>query len=148
MYKYRKLTPAEREAVIKDRLEKGFPRHEPPHPIRDRIYYLLTAACYEHRPTMKAQGRRMAMLEALHEQARHYGVTLRAWVILPNHYHLLAEVTDFDAIGEFFSTCAWTHISPMESGGRYIGSQSLVSVQRPGYPICTTLCRHAQLYSL
>ncbi len=102
MYEYRKLMPAEREAVIKERLEKGFPRHEPPHPVRDRTYYLLTAACYEHRPHMQAQVRRKAVLEALHEQAGHYGVTLRAWVILPNHYHLLAEVTDFDAIGEFF----------------------------------------------
>lgn len=102
MYEYRKLTPAEREAVIEERLEKGFPRHQPPHPLRDRTYYLLTAACYEHRRHMQAQARRKAVFEALREQADRYKITLRAWVILPNHYHLLVEIVDFDVLSEFF----------------------------------------------
>ena len=148
MYEYRKLTPAEREEIIKERLEKGFPRHQPPHPLRDRAYYLLTAACYEHRHHMQAQARRQAVLEALREQSERYRVTLRAWVVLPNHYHILAEVTDFGALSEFFSPCAWTHGSSLESGRRHIWAQGLVSVQRPGYSICTALCRYAQLYSL
>ena len=102
MYDYRKLTPAEREAVVRQRLERGFPRHGPPHPIRDRTYYFLTAACFEHRHHMRAQARRRTVLEKLREQSERHGVTLRAWVILPNHYHILAEVAAFDALGEFF----------------------------------------------
>ena len=102
MYDYRKLTPAEREAVVRQRLEKGFPRHESPHPTRDRAYYFLMAACYEHLHHMRAQARRETVLEKLREQSERQGVTLRAWVNLPNHYHILAEVTAFDALGEFF----------------------------------------------
>jgi hypothetical protein len=53
MYEYRQLTPAQRAEVVQQRLAKGYPPHSPPHPIQDQSYYLLTAACYEHKCHMK-----------------------------------------------------------------------------------------------
>ena len=39
-YEYRKLTPEEREAVLRQRRECGYPRHAPPHPFREAGRYL------------------------------------------------------------------------------------------------------------
>lgn len=102
MYEYRKLTPAQRADIVRERLAKGFPPHSPPHPIRDQTYYLLTAACYEHALHMRLPKRRQQVLDLLFERFTMRGMEIRAWVVLPNHYHLLASVTDFDALGDLF----------------------------------------------
>ncbi len=102
MYEYRKLTPEQRENLVKERLARGFPPHSPPHPVREEIFYLLTAACYEHVRLMESANRRRQVLDMLFEQFINSGMELRAWVVLPNHYHLLACVTDFNALGNMF----------------------------------------------
>ncbi len=50
MYEYRKMTPEERKQILHERKERGFPLHAPPHLKGIAGYYLITAACYEHRP--------------------------------------------------------------------------------------------------
>jgi putative transposase len=102
MYDYHKLTPEQRAQLIQERLAKGYPPHSPPHPVRDQPFYLLTATCYEHARHMSASNRRRQVLDALFEQFVSSGTEIRAWVILPNHYHMLAHVTDFDALGSTF----------------------------------------------
>ena len=102
MYEYRRLTPQQRAELVQQRLSLGFPPHSPPHPVRDQPFYLLTAACYEHRHHMRAQSRRQQVLEALYELFTMNGMGIRAWVVLPNHYHLLAHVPDFDVLGSIF----------------------------------------------
>ncbi|AFZ19856.1 REP-associated tyrosine transposase [Allocoleopsis franciscana] len=99
MYEYRRLTPAQRIEVVQQRLAQGYPPHSPPHPIRDQLFYLLTASCYEHQPHMRCEKRRKQVLDLLFEQFIAWGMELRGWVILPNHYHLLVYVNDFDQIG-------------------------------------------------
>ncbi len=47
MYEYRNLTQEQKLKLVQDRLLNGFPPHEPPHIVRDKIFYLLTVACYE-----------------------------------------------------------------------------------------------------
>jgi putative transposase len=42
------------------------------------------------------------VLDILFEQLITNGVEVQAWVILPNHYHLLANVTDFRVLGGIF----------------------------------------------
>ena len=102
MYEYRKLNPEERKALVQERLARGFPPHSPPHPIRDAAYYLLTATCYEHRRIMFSDTRRQQVLDMLFEQFIMRGLEIRAWVILPNHYHLLAYVPEFGVLGTIF----------------------------------------------
>src|SRR5690606_15290729 len=48
MYEYRKLTPEQRQQLVEERQAKGYPPHQPPHPLQEENYYLLTAVCYEH----------------------------------------------------------------------------------------------------
>jgi putative transposase len=98
MYEYRKLTPEQRRELVQERLARGYPPHSPPHPVRDQPYYLLTAACYGHGCHMDSASRRHELLDELFDIFISQAVELRAWVVLPNHYHLLAQVPDFDAL--------------------------------------------------
>ncbi|MCO5244031.1 MAG: transposase [Anaerolineae bacterium] len=102
MYEYRKLSPEQQAEIVRQRRERGFPPHEPPHPIRDQRFYLLTASCYEHASHMLVPARRQQVLNAVFELFTAAGMEIVAWVILPNHYHLLVHVVDFDALRDLF----------------------------------------------
>ncbi len=70
----------------------------------------MTAACYEHKCHIKSEQRRQQVLNLLFEKFIHGGMEIRAWVVLPNHYHLLVKVnggaealtTNFDRLSEIF----------------------------------------------
>ncbi len=94
-YEYRTLTPQQRAEIVRERLSRGYPPHSPPHPVRDQPYYLLTAACYNHVAHLHTPERRRQVLDALFQMLTMSGLELRAWAILPNHYHLLVAVNDF-----------------------------------------------------
>lgn len=102
MYEYRKATPEQRKLLVEERLRRGFPSHEPPHLEGDLGLYLVTAACYEHRPIMREAERRLQLLEKLDEVLDAEGAHLCAWVVLPNHYHLLLRLEDLQALGRLF----------------------------------------------
>jgi hypothetical protein len=57
-YEYRNLSPKQRKEVVAQRKALGYPLHAPPHPFRDKGYYLLTAANYDHARVMEAPERR------------------------------------------------------------------------------------------
>ncbi len=102
MYEYRTMTPEEQKAIVEERKAKGFPLHSPPHPVNDHAYYFLTAACYEHKPHLEKPERRRELLEKLFEKFQECGHEIRAWVVLQNHYHLLAKVDDFKTLSDIF----------------------------------------------
>ncbi|NLF11028.1 MAG: transposase [Anaerolineaceae bacterium] len=102
MYEYRNLSPAERTKLVEERLAHGYPPHSPPHPYQDQEYYLLTCTCFEHQCHISSPERRQRLLDDLFEKFITEGVEIRAWIILPNHYHLLARITDFRALGTTF----------------------------------------------
>ena len=102
MYEYRRLTSEERIELLEHRRARGYPPHSPPHPVRDQPLYLLTATCYEHVCRMEAQCRRQQVLDALFEQFTSGGMEIHAWAVLPNHYHLLVHVMDFQVLGGIF----------------------------------------------
>jgi putative transposase len=103
-YEYRQLTREKRAELLKQRLAAGHPPHSPPHPDSDQALYLLTAACYHHQNHMTKPERRSALLEARLELHSTANSELVAWVILPNHYHLLARVADPASLGHMFQT--------------------------------------------
>jgi putative transposase len=102
MYEYRNLKPEEKAILVAERLEKGYPPHSPPHPIQDREYYLLTAACYEHQNHLHSPLRRQYLLDLIFDLFINNNIEIRAWVILPNHYHLLVHLDDFKVLGSLF----------------------------------------------
>ncbi|MTJ52442.1 transposase [Anabaena sp. UHCC 0253] len=110
MYEYRKLTDEQKAELLQYRLSQGYPPHSPPHPVKDREYYLLTAACYEHQFYMSLECRRQQMLKMIFDKFGDEGsaeelttnIRICAWVILPNHYHLLVQIREFDVLSELF----------------------------------------------
>ena len=100
MYDYRKMTQEERQRVLQERRERGFPLHSPPHFRGIHGFYLITSACYEHRHIFEHPDDLSYLAEEMLGVLQGSGITPQAWVFLPNHYHFLAEVDDISIISE------------------------------------------------
>lgn len=97
-YEYRKLSQKEREEIVEDRKRRGYPLHQPPHPFREAGSYLITAANFEHVPIMEAPERRTEFQEILLGKFQEIQTEVIGWSILPNHYHILANVASLDSV--------------------------------------------------
>jgi putative transposase len=97
-YEYRNLSAKEREEIIRYRSGKGYPFHAPPHPFRDAGAYLISAANFEHRAIMQSPQRRMEFEAQLLNSLKEIVDDLIAWVVLPNHYHILIRIQSLDHI--------------------------------------------------
>lgn len=98
MYEYRKLTAKQKAEIVQQRLANGYPPHSPPHHLTDYKFYLLTATCYEHKCRLNSQARRQQILNLLWENFINIDISILAWVVLPNHYHLLVKNVDFKQV--------------------------------------------------
>jgi len=115
MYDYRGLTIQQRQELLRQRRKKGYPPHSPPHTMRDQSVYLITASCFEHSCHMGPSnpGRRSEFLSLLFEKIIGQEIEILGWVILPNHYHLLVKVDEFETIGKTIralhgvTACQW-----------------------------------------
>ena len=83
MYDYRKLTPEEKQAIVERRRKRG-----------------LTAACFEHKKIYSDPQDLSWLEEEITNDFIAKGMSLHGWVILPNHYHVLLNVPDFDELRE------------------------------------------------
>ncbi|MEH2137242.1 transposase [Nostoc sp.] len=114
MYEYRKLTTEQKAELVEHRLSQGYPPHSPAHQIRDKQFYLPTVACYEHKCHINTESRRQQLLDLIFDkfggsgneersaEAPTTNLRICAWVVLPNHYHLLVQVVNFDVLSDFF----------------------------------------------
>ena len=93
MYKWRKLTKAQQEPILRDRKFHNLPWHRPPHlDFIGSFTFIITAACFEHRHIIGKSVERIAEFESqLLDACTEVGAKVFAWCILPNHYHLLAR---------------------------------------------------------
>lgn len=97
-YDYRKLSPKKREEIVRYRSERNYPLHAPPHPFRNAGAYLISAAIFEHRSIIGSSDRRTEFETRLLNSMKEIADDLIAWVVLPNHYHILASVQTLDAV--------------------------------------------------
>jgi putative transposase len=100
MYDYRKMTLEERQQVLEERNARGFPLHSPPHFHNISGTYLITAACYEHRPIFDHRDDLSYLSNEMLDSLKEAKISPQAWIFLPNHYHFLATVGDIRLIGE------------------------------------------------
>ena len=93
MYKWRQMTPEEREEALRFRKQHKRPWHSPPHWDSEMsLYYIVSAACYEHKHIAGKAPCRLAQLEnTVREICDNYSLGTIAWSILPNHYHVLIK---------------------------------------------------------
>ena len=97
-YEYRKLSTTEREEIVKYRIGRGYPLHAPPHPFREAGAYLISVANFEHKAVMKSPQRRTEFETHLLNSLKEIVDNLIAWVVLPNHYHVLLYTQSLDDI--------------------------------------------------
>jgi len=92
MYVWRKLTDSQRQELLRWRQQSRNPWHSPPHREGDSGRYLITAACFEHQPLIGFSAERMATFATTLLKVFEAGHSpVHAWVVLPNHYHVLAD---------------------------------------------------------
>ncbi|HET9913761.1 MAG TPA: transposase [Anaerolineales bacterium] len=97
-YEYRKRSLQERQEIVNYRREHGYPLHAPPHPFRDAGTYLISAANFEHRAIMHSTERRTAFEARLLNLIKEIVEEIIAWVVLPNHYHILISIHSLDDV--------------------------------------------------
>ena len=87
------MTLQERDAVLNWRTHNCRPWHSPSHlDCEDRRSYLVSAACYEHKPIIAFSKERMfGLKQSLQNICEPLCSDVHAWCILPNHYHLLVK---------------------------------------------------------
>jgi putative transposase len=95
MYRWRKLSAAEQDALVNWRRKLQRPWHSPPHFETGSGRFHLTAACFEHVAIVgQSLGRMASFVEELLPALDNAQAKVHAWCLLPNHYHLLLEVAD------------------------------------------------------
>lgn len=67
--------------------------HHPPHVYLDNTWYMLTASTYQRQPALSEYRAKVFAREQLKSLVAPFGVSLKAWVILDDHYHLLLRIT-------------------------------------------------------
>lgn len=98
---YVRMTRSQREEVLRSRQQCRLPWHSPPHFGTEPDLYHITAACYEHRKIITTPERLTSFEASLISGLVDSGVaTVRAWAVLPNHYHLLLK-TSLPMFGKF-----------------------------------------------
>lgn len=65
--------------------------HAPKHWLFEPGIYMVTAGTYQKVPHWNSPSRLDFFLESLFHYAAEAGWSLRAWAVLPNHYHFLAS---------------------------------------------------------
>lgn len=107
-YRWREMSDEERKICLAERKAERLPWHRPPHFEAERTNrYLITAACYEHKPIIGLHTERMARFE---KRLREISNPV-AWVVLPNHYHILVEYSPikslFEKLGKLHGRCSF-----------------------------------------
>ena len=94
--------------------------HHPPHIFLDNTWYIITAATLDHTPFLAADRAKVLARDRLQELVLEFELTLRAWVILNDHYHLLFKGGHRKDLSRFFGQLHGSSIAGTVSpGGRF-----------------------------
>src|SRR4051812_47384439 len=78
------------------------PAHHPPHLYQDDTWYITTAATCHHAPLLTAEAAKNCLRDTVRMAAAKLQISIRAWVILDNHYHLLLKPKQGADVARFF----------------------------------------------
>jgi putative transposase len=67
------------------------PDHHPPHVYLDDTWYIITSATLNHAHFLASEQAKTLVRDTLKNLVLRWSFTLRAWVILDDHYHLLLK---------------------------------------------------------
>jgi putative transposase len=75
--------------------------HRPNHIYADNTFYFVTASTLHHQPLLKPGNHKLHLQERLLSLASQYELSVSAWVILNNHYHILCHLKDGKKLARF-----------------------------------------------
>lgn len=144
MYRWRRLTPTQRKELLQHRRQHCQPWHSPPHCTSDSGVYMLTAACFEHRPIIGLTPERMAQFELdLLARCRAHCDAVFAWTVLPNHYHALLKTHDIHAllaeIGRLHGRTSYNWNGEEDSRGRQVWCRTAETGMKSDRHFCASL---------
>jgi len=143
MYDFRKWTPQRRAAIVEERVDRGYPWHSPPHFEAPGEYRIVTGACFEHRHILQSPERLGWFEEQLLGLVREQECTCAAWVVLPNHYHIVTKIDDMNrfarAIGQLHGGTSFEMNRKDDARGRQVWFRSQDRCMRSERHLYTTL---------
>ena len=77
------------------------PDHHPPHVYLDDTWYMITASTWNRSRLMASDRAKAFLRDKLRDLVLAYGIGLKAWVILDNHYHLLLKTRSGEGLSGF-----------------------------------------------
>ena len=86
--------------MLRQRRLRDYPLHAPPHLYDAAGWVLITAATYEHKYRFPNGTLRSWLLGELFKELGNAEVACSAWVVLPNHYHLLVQCDRLEEISQ------------------------------------------------
>ncbi len=96
------MTPEERAEALQGRQTLHSPWHAPP-VFWQGNWYHWTAACYEHKSWIgKSPARMLQFCKEMLLRCSQIHAQVAAWVVLPNHYHILLRITDETSAKKMF----------------------------------------------
>jgi REP-associated tyrosine transposase len=93
MYKWHNVSEEERCELLKKRKQRSLPWHSPPHFDSHGLFHLTAANYYHNIIIGKSLERLNYFCEIFLDILSDVG-EIKAWVVLPNHYHILISVPD------------------------------------------------------
>jgi putative transposase len=69
-------------------------KHNPPHLVISNSKYFITGAIDQKRMLLQSDEAKLRLIRSLKQGLNSYGWKLEEWVVLHNHYHLMAESPD------------------------------------------------------
>jgi putative transposase len=77
--------------------------HHPPHLYIDDTWYMITASTINHAPFLKNDQVKVLVRDTFEALIQTFDISLLAWVILDNHYHLLLKMNIGRDVSRFIS---------------------------------------------
>lgn len=75
--------------------------HRPPHIFQPDSLYFITASTWNKEKFFDNDAKLTSFASLLHRDIEMYGIKLEAWVVLPNHYHIIIHVNKPDLLPKF-----------------------------------------------
>mgnify|MGYP006312674157 CR=1 FL=1 len=97
---YGNLPEDVKKQIIHQRRIRGFPLHEPPHWQNASGEFHITASCYKHQKIFETPESLDFLSSTYLKALSNSQINLIAWVFLPNHYHLLVELSQLRDLSE------------------------------------------------
>ncbi len=76
--------------------------HHPPHIFLDNTWYIITSATLDHAHLLASDRAKTLVRDKLKTLVEQFELTLRAWVILNDHYHVLLKTKRGEDLSHFF----------------------------------------------